>query len=60
MSGRRPDAPRAAAIVLWSAIALSSVSILGAALQQPGAAAPTREQIEFFESRIRPIFVDNC
>src|SRR5215467_3935115 len=36
------------------------LAVFFGAVPMIGAAEPTAEQIEFFESKIRPIFADNC
>jgi len=39
---------------------LCCLTVSASALTQPQAKAPTKDQIDFFESKIRPIFADNC
>src|SRR4026208_730328 len=53
-------------LTVWCLAALCSLTLAASALPQaprPAPAAPqtlTKDQLDFFESKIRPIFTDNC
>ncbi len=55
--GTRPTAIAVAVVAAcWAAAVFAQQQPRAAAQAQP----PTQEQVKFFESRIRPIFADNC
>jgi hypothetical protein len=60
---RSPTKQHHAALAFWSVAGILCLSLGVRALPQARPAAPqppTKAQLDFFESRIRPIFVDNC